>query len=67
MDENSKAFVHGRLIVTGNRFKNPPTGNHLILLEYMREAVITDNIFDAPYSVKIKCVGNVADENNITV
>ena len=64
MDENSAEFVHGKLTITGNRFINPPTGNHLILLEYMREAVITDNKFDAPYLVKTKCVGNVTDENN---
>ena len=64
MDENSVEFVHGKLTVTGNRFINPPTGNHLILLEYIREAVIADNKFDAPYSIKTKCVGNVTDENN---
>lgn len=66
MNDKSEAFVHGRLTVTGNKFENPPTGEHLILLEYMREAVITDNIFDAPYSVKTRCVGKITDENNIT-
>lgn len=64
MDENSSEYVHGKLTVTGNKFENPPTGNHLILLEYMKEAVITDNVFDAPYSVKTRCVGNVTDKNN---
>ncbi len=67
MDDKSKAFVHGRLTVTGNKFENPPTGEHLILLEYMREANITDNIFDAPYSIKTRCVGAVTDKNNITI
>ena len=66
MDENSKAFVHGKLTVTGNKFVNPPTGSHMILLEHMREAVITDNVFDAPYSIETRCVGSVTDENNIT-
>lgn len=66
MDENSAEYVHGKLTVTGNKFENPPTGEHLILLEYMREAVITDNVFDAPYSVKTRCVGTMTDENNIT-
>lgn len=64
MDENSSEYVHGKLTVTGNKFENPPTGNHLILLEYMKEAVITDNVFDAPYSVKTRCVGNVTEKNN---
>ncbi len=67
MNENSTEFVHGKLTVAGNKFENPPTGEHLILLEYMREAVITDNIFDAPYSVKTRCVGSVVNENNITI
>ena len=66
MDENSKAFVHGKLTVTGNKFVNPPTGSHMILLEHMREAVITDNVFDAPYSIETRCVGSITDENNIT-
>lgn len=65
MDENSTEYVHGKLVVTGNEFRNPPTGEHLILLEYMREAVIEDNIFDAPYSVKTKCADTVVDRNNI--
>ncbi len=65
MDENSTEYVHGKLVVTGNEFRNPPTGEHLILLEYMRETIIEENIFDAPYSVKTKCADTVVDRNNI--
>ena len=65
MNENSTEFVHGKLVITGNEFRNPPTGEHLILLEYMSETFIEDNVFDAPYSVKTKCTGKIKDKNNI--
>ena len=32
--------------------------------EYLKEAEITDNSFDAPYSIKEKCVGEIIDNNN---
>lgn len=65
MDENSREFVHGKLTLINNIFKNPHSGEHLIWLEYLREAEITNNVFDAPYSVKTNCVGEVTEENNI--
>ncbi|MBR4941847.1 MAG: right-handed parallel beta-helix repeat-containing protein, partial [Clostridia bacterium] len=43
MDESSESFVHGRLTVTGNRFENPRTDRHIFHLEYLREAVISNN------------------------
>lgn len=64
MDENSKAFVHGRLTLTGNIFEKPLNGTHVIWLEYLRDAEIADNTFDAPYRIKTRCVGNVLDKNN---
>ena len=64
MDENSKEFVHGKLVVAGNTFRNPTLGKHTIWLEYLREAVVTDNIFDAPYQIKTVCTGSVIDNNN---
>ncbi len=65
MNESSKEFVHGKLTLTNNIFKFPREGKHLIWLEYLKEAEIKNNIFDAPYSVKIKCVGKVEEQNNI--
>lgn len=59
MDENSKEFVHGRLVLTGNRFEKPMLDKHMLHLEYLREAEITDNSFDAPYAIYAKCVGNI--------
>ena len=51
MKEDSKEFVHGKLTVTGNRFEEPPHGHHILWLEYLKEADMRDNSFDAPYCV----------------
>lgn len=65
MNENSAEFVHGKLVVSGNVFEKPKTDKHYFHLEYLREAEITDNRFDAPYEFDIKTVGTVTDKNNI--
>lgn len=65
MDENSKEFVHGKLIVENNEFKNPVENDcFLINLEYLREARITNNTFHKPFKVTQKVVGDVIEENN---
>ena len=64
MNESSREFVHGKLIVSGNRFTLPNEEKHLFHLEYLKEAEITDNIFDAPYDFTSNCVGNIIDKNN---
>jgi hypothetical protein len=65
MDENSTEFVHGKLVVTGNIFENPKTDKHYFHLEYLREAEISDNIFDAPCDFDLINVGNIIDKDNI--
>ncbi len=66
MDENSKQFVHGKLSLLNNRFENAQNGKHGIWLEYLREAEIVGNEFDAPYIICTKCVGKIDDrENNL--
>ncbi len=65
MDENSTEYVHGRLVVSGNIFENPRYDKHCFHLEYLREAEITDNKFDAPFFVEKNVVGNIIEENNI--
>lgn len=64
MNEKSTDFVHGKLTLCGNKFEEAYTGEHVIWLEYLREAEIKDNTFDTGYSIKTHCVGNVEDENN---
>ncbi len=66
MDESSEEFVHGKLTLVNNVFRCPREGKHLIWLEYLREAEIRNNVFDAPYSITTKCVGKVDEQNNIT-
>lgn len=66
MDENSKQFVHGKLTVTCNSFEKPVYGNHYIHLEYLREAEITNNFFDATLKIETVCTGSVIKNNNIT-
>lgn len=65
MAENSTEFVHKKLIVENNIFKNAPYGKHKIWLEYIREAEIINNTFDAEYEVYEKTVGSVKAINNI--
>lgn len=67
MDENSQNFVHGKLTLTGNHFEKAASGTHSIWLEYLREAEITNNVFDAPYEIHTHVVGTVEDENNQTI
>lgn len=64
MREDSGEFVHGNLTLTGNRFEEPLCGRYSIRLEYLREAEIRENMFDAPYTINSKCVGFVCNELN---
>lgn len=64
MDEKSDVPVHGKLVLAGNTFKNPRNDKHMIYLDYVHMAEITDNTFDAPYEIKTNIVKTVVDENN---
>lgn len=64
MNEASSEYVHGKLVLSGNRFEKPMNAAHCIWLTYLGEAEITDNIFDAPYTVHKACVGKVTESGN---
>ncbi|MBQ7101426.1 MAG: right-handed parallel beta-helix repeat-containing protein, partial [Clostridia bacterium] len=66
MDEGFGGFVHGRLVVDCNRFEGARDGKHCLHLEYLREARIANNSFDAPYKIDSRNVGSIKEENNIT-
>ena len=66
MDESFGGFVHGRLTVENNRFENARDGKHCLHLEYLRDARIANNSFDAPYKIDSRNVGSIKEENNIT-
>ena len=65
MNESSKEFVHGSLLVENNEFKNPVENDcFLISLEYLRKAEIKNNTFHKPFKVSEKVVGELIEENN---
>ena len=63
--ENSKEFVHEKLILENNIFKNCYGNTHLIHLEYLANAEIKNNVFDNEYKLETVCVGSVVDKNNV--
>ena len=66
MNENSNEFVHERLLIENNEFKNPVENDcFLIDLEYLREVEIKNNAFDKKFEIKIKNVQSITNENNI--
>lgn len=65
MNENSTAFVHGKLTLTGNTFQNPYLGKHTVRLEYAAQAHIADNKTDAPLCISAHCCGDICEQNNV--
>ncbi|MCR5783417.1 MAG: right-handed parallel beta-helix repeat-containing protein, partial [Clostridia bacterium] len=60
-------YVHGRLTVTGNTFREAFGGQHLISLESVGEAEITGNYSDAPLAVSSGYCGTVHECDNILI
>ena len=65
MDESFDGYVHGKLIIEKNEFKNPICEKHCFHLEYLKEAEIKNNIFDSDFVINTKNVGSKFEENNI--
>lgn len=65
MKEDSSEYVHGKLVLNGNYFEKPMKDAHCFWLTYLREAEITDNVFDAPFNIHEVCVGRVTENGNI--
>ncbi len=65
MNENSEEFVHGKLSVYNNRFQKAFWGKHTFALEYLNEAEIYNNSFDAPFSINEKICGAINEYDNI--
>lgn len=61
MDENSKQYVHGNLIIENNTFLNPTYDRHSFLFEYIENVTMRNNTFDAPYDVHTR-VANVTEQ-----
>lgn len=65
MKKKSREFVHEKLILENNTFKNSYGDTHLIHLEYLENAVIRNNVFDKAFKIETICTGEVINENNI--
>lgn len=65
MDENFPGYVHGKLTLENNSFKNPIGEKHVLWLEYLKEAEIKNNTFDTDFEVITKNVKDVVCKNNI--
>lgn len=60
--ENVDTFVHGKLTVENNVFKQPADGKHRFLLQHLKEAVIKNNIFDAAFEIETFNTGEIITE-----
>ena len=67
MKENSEEFVHGKLLLENNLFKNCYGTAHKIHLEYLEKAEIKNNVFDKEFEVEAIHVGEVLTENNLVL
>lgn len=65
MDANSEEFVHGKLTVEGNEFRQPYRGGHVFRFEYLGEAEIVGNTFDAALTVDPQHCGKITVRDNI--
>ena len=65
MNESSTEFVHGCLVFEGNTVKNSVEGIHLFHLEYLKEAVVRNNTFDADFKIITNVCGEITNNNNI--
>ncbi len=65
MDENFPGYVHGKLVLENNTFKNPIGEKHVIWLEYLKEAEIKNNNFDTDFEIETKNVKTIINANNI--
>ncbi len=65
MDEEFSGYVHQKLLLENNIFRNPIGEKHLFWLEYLKEAEIKNNIFDTDFEIKTKNVKTIINQNNV--
>jgi hypothetical protein len=64
MKEDSGEFVHGKLTVTGNTFREARDGYHALQLSYLAAAEIADNRCDAPLTAECRHCGEIRLTDN---
>ena len=65
MNGESEAYVHGKLTMTGNDFRKAFPGKHVLRFDYLREAEIVGNTFDAPMEIRTHRSGTVTERDNL--
>lgn len=65
MDEGFEGFVHGKLVLENNIFKEPIGEKHIIWLEYLKDLEMKNNIFDIDFEIETKNVNSIINENSI--
>jgi len=65
MDEEFSGYVHQKLLLENNIFRNPIVEKHLFWLEYLKETEIKNNIFDTDFEIKTKNVKTIINQNNV--
>ncbi len=64
LNETEGIYVHKKLTVKGNKFRNPVCDSHSIHLEHLCEAIIENNSFDATFNITSHNVGSITDRGN---
>lgn len=67
MNEEYDGFVHQKLNIYNNRFLKSLSGKHIFKLEYLKNAEIFNNTFDAPFEITKKNCGEISEYNNCSV
>lgn len=65
IDEEFAGFVHERLNVYNNKFLKPIADRHVFRLEYLMDAQIRMNKFDAPFEIVKKHCGSISLKDNV--
>ncbi len=64
--EKIDTFVHGKLTVENNVFKNATLAKHRFLLQHLKKAVIRNNAFDGDFETECFNVSDIESYNNKT-
>lgn len=67
MNEDYDGFVHGKLKVYNNSFLKPCSGRHTFFLQYLENAEIINNTFDAEFEINSHKCGVITSDCNKTL
>lgn len=65
LTKEPKEFVHKKISIENNVFKNSAMPKHTFFFEHIENVVVKNNVFDAPLEIISDKVGTIETENNI--